>query len=109
MLISTEALGAVKVAIFMGDPRYIAGLPYEVGTCKTQGVRFCHQAREGYGLLTQASLHHGPKGFSVPTATRSSRSATLLIPSAATATTRLLTCNTRASTATRSSSLSATS
>ncbi|GJC96462.1 cutinase [Colletotrichum higginsianum] len=37
VLISTEALGAVKVAIFMGDPRYIAGLPYEVGTCKTQG------------------------------------------------------------------------
>lgn len=38
VLISNEALGAVKVAIFMGDPRYVAGLPYEVGTCKTQGV-----------------------------------------------------------------------
>ncbi|EXF82041.1 cutinase [Colletotrichum fioriniae PJ7] len=37
VLISNEALGAVKVAIFMGDPRYVAGLPYEVGTCKTQG------------------------------------------------------------------------
>ncbi|GKT46377.1 acetylxylan esterase [Colletotrichum spaethianum] len=37
VLISNEALGQVKVAIFMGDPRYVAGLPYEVGTCKTQG------------------------------------------------------------------------
>ncbi|KAK1984154.1 cutinase [Colletotrichum cereale] len=37
VLISKEALGQLKVAIFMGDPRYIAGFPYEVGTCKTQG------------------------------------------------------------------------
>ncbi|KZL76316.1 acetyl xylan esterase (cutinase), partial [Colletotrichum tofieldiae] len=37
VLISNEALTQVKVAIFMGDPRYVAGLPYEVGTCKTQG------------------------------------------------------------------------
>ncbi|EQB54919.1 cutinase [Colletotrichum gloeosporioides Cg-14] len=38
VLISQQALGAVKVAIFMGDPRYVAGLPYEVGTCQTKGV-----------------------------------------------------------------------
>jgi acetylxylan esterase len=31
------ALDAVKVAIFMGDPRNVAGLPYNVGTCKAQG------------------------------------------------------------------------
>ncbi|CAI0654405.1 unnamed protein product [Colletotrichum noveboracense] len=37
VLISQQALGAVKVAIFMGDPRYVAGLPYEVGTCQTKG------------------------------------------------------------------------
>ncbi|GKT86174.1 acetyl xylan esterase [Colletotrichum tofieldiae] len=43
VLISNEALTQVKVAIFMGDPRYVAGLPYEVGTCKTQGS-FCDSA-----------------------------------------------------------------
>lgn len=38
VLVSQQALGMVKVAIFMGDPRYVAGLPYEVGTCQTKGV-----------------------------------------------------------------------
>lgn len=38
VLVSQDALKMVKVAIFMGDPRYVAGFPYEVGTCKTQGV-----------------------------------------------------------------------
>lgn len=32
------ALAAVKVAIFMGDPHNIAGLPYNVGTCTAGGV-----------------------------------------------------------------------
>ncbi|KAL2267963.1 hypothetical protein VTJ83DRAFT_5240 [Remersonia thermophila] len=31
------ALDAVKAAIFMGDPRNVVGLPYNVGTCQTQG------------------------------------------------------------------------
>ena len=31
------ALAAVKAAIFMGDPHNVAGLPYNVGTCKAQG------------------------------------------------------------------------
>ncbi|KAK3323133.1 cutinase [Cercophora scortea] len=31
------ALAAVKAAIFMGDPHNIAGLPYNVGTCKAKG------------------------------------------------------------------------
>jgi acetylxylan esterase len=34
------ALDAIKAAIFMGDPMFVAGLDYEVGTCKTQGVSF---------------------------------------------------------------------
>lgn len=28
----------VKAAIFMGDPLYVAGLPYDVGTCAAGGV-----------------------------------------------------------------------
>lgn len=31
------ALAAVKAAIFMGDPHFVAGLSYEVGTCKAGG------------------------------------------------------------------------
>lgn len=36
--LSGAALEAVKVAIFMGDPHNVAGLPYNVGTCKAGGV-----------------------------------------------------------------------
>jgi acetylxylan esterase len=36
--ISAGAVGQIKAAIFMGDPRFVKGLPYEVGTCQTQGV-----------------------------------------------------------------------
>ncbi|KAI8944546.1 cutinase-domain-containing protein [Xylaria longipes] len=32
-----NALAAVKVAIFMGDPHNVAGLPYNVGTCTAGG------------------------------------------------------------------------
>ena len=32
------ALKAVKAAIFMGDPHNVAGLSYNVGTCKNKGV-----------------------------------------------------------------------
>lgn len=32
-----NALAAVKVAIFMGDPHNRNGLPYNVGTCTNQG------------------------------------------------------------------------
>ncbi|KAK5652396.1 hypothetical protein OQA88_10588 [Cercophora sp. LCS_1] len=31
------ALASVKAAIFMGDPRNVNGLPYNVGTCKNKG------------------------------------------------------------------------
>lgn len=36
--ISDLALTMVKAAIFMGNPRYIYGLSYEVGTCTEYGV-----------------------------------------------------------------------
>ncbi|KAJ4412563.1 hypothetical protein N0V85_003656 [Neurospora sp. IMI 360204] len=32
-----NALKAVKAAIFMGDPHNVAGLPYNVGTCRAKG------------------------------------------------------------------------
>ncbi|KAH6892591.1 carbohydrate esterase family 5 protein [Thelonectria olida] len=35
--ISASALSMVKAAIFMGNPRYIYGLSYEVGTCTEYG------------------------------------------------------------------------
>ena len=30
----------IVAAIFMGDPRFIAGVSYDVGTCEAGGVRF---------------------------------------------------------------------
>jgi acetylxylan esterase len=36
--LSGNALAAVKVAIFMGDPHNVAGLSYNVGTCTAGGV-----------------------------------------------------------------------
>lgn len=40
--LSGSALAAVKVAIFLGDPRYRYGLSYNQGpgTCRAQGVSF---------------------------------------------------------------------
>jgi acetylxylan esterase len=36
--LSASAVNMIKAAIFMGDPRYISGLSYEVGTCRAGGV-----------------------------------------------------------------------
>ncbi|PPR06361.1 hypothetical protein CVT24_002474 [Panaeolus cyanescens] len=35
--IQPSAVNMIKAAIFMGDPRFIRGLPYNVGTCQAQG------------------------------------------------------------------------
>ncbi|KAK0747153.1 acetylxylan esterase precursor [Schizothecium vesticola] len=35
--LSGAALKAVRAAIFMGDPRYVSGSSYNVGTCKAKG------------------------------------------------------------------------
>ncbi|KAG4428172.1 carbohydrate esterase [Cadophora sp. M221] len=35
--IQESAIKMIKAAIFMGDPRHIPGLPYNVGTCKANG------------------------------------------------------------------------
>ena len=36
--ISTAAQAKIAAAIFMGDPRHIPGLSYNVGTCQASGV-----------------------------------------------------------------------
>jgi len=36
--ISSAALSKIAAAIFMGDPRHIPGLSYNVGTCNASGV-----------------------------------------------------------------------
>lgn len=37
--IQASAVAMIKAAIWMGNPRFISGLSYQVGTCKAQGVR----------------------------------------------------------------------
>lgn len=44
-----NALKAVKAAIFMGDPHYVNGLPYNVGTCRNKGVSYYTSIRTGDG------------------------------------------------------------
>lgn len=36
--IQTSAMNKIAAAIFMGDPRHIPGLSYNVGTCEADGV-----------------------------------------------------------------------
>jgi acetylxylan esterase len=36
--ISAAAVNKIAAAIFMGDPRHIPGLSYNVGTCQASGV-----------------------------------------------------------------------
>ena len=36
--IQASAVTMIKAAIFMGDPRHINGLSYNVGTCTASGV-----------------------------------------------------------------------
>jgi len=59
--LSGAALDAVKAAIFMGDPHNVVGLPYNVGTCKAQGLCIRLDARD---VLTRLQFSARPKGFS---------------------------------------------
>jgi acetylxylan esterase len=36
--LSSAAVNMIAAAIFMGDPRNVAGLSYDVGTCAAGGV-----------------------------------------------------------------------
>lgn len=87
-----NALKAVKVAIFMGDPHNRAGLPYNVGTCTAGGVSNL-QASSMYKLTRIHSLLPALLASNVlpPTPASSSRTAMLLIRTAATAMMPILT------------------
>lgn len=50
--LSESAVAQVKAAIFMGDPRWIVGLDYEVGTCQSGGVL------NPYFLFDSPSIYH---------------------------------------------------
>lgn len=72
--LSSAAVAQVKAAIFMGDPRFVAGLSYEVGTCKAGGVStpettlttFIHPDTDYWTLQFDAR----PSGFSCPNAAK---------------------------------------
>jgi len=68
--IQPAAVAKIAAAIFAGDPRHIAGLSYNVGSCQASGVRYhffpninspflCHQAD---GRVVRPS----PSRFPVP-------------------------------------------
>lgn len=66
--ISSGALAQIKAAIFMGDPRHIPGLPYNVGTSTASGVG-------SFDLLRLIDVHTDmiqfdprPAGFVCPSA-----------------------------------------
>lgn len=42
----------MKAAIFMGDPHNVAGLPYNVGTCRAGGVSFTADLNGSHSQLT---------------------------------------------------------
>lgn len=44
--LSSSARSMIRAAIFMGDPRHISGLPYNVGTCSASGVRLIYPLRK---------------------------------------------------------------
>ena len=68
----------IKAAIFMGDPRYETGAPYNVGTCKAGGVRKISQYPSlQYPLISNDSSPPAPPARPAATTTaRSSRTAT---------------------------------
>ena len=68
--LSAAAVNMVKAAIFMGDPRYIKGLPYNVGTCQTNGVSMIPRSDLEDALLTHSQFDARPSGFVCPNASK---------------------------------------
>lgn len=95
-----NALNAVKVAIFMGDPHNRAGLPYNVGTCTAGGVSSLYVTiRISTDKQTRSSPPVLPASSVLPPIQPlSSRTATLPIRTAAMATTPTHTSSTSTST-----------
>ena len=64
--IDAAALKKVKAVIMMGNPRYVAGLPYELGTCKAQGVRLLCTPIAIIGLANLSQFDARPSTFTCP-------------------------------------------
>lgn len=92
--LSAGAVSAIRAAIFMGDPRYVHGLPYNVGTCATQGVRILLKRASEIRLLTLLFFISSIPVRSASTVLMRPRSSLTAMPqthTAATETTRILT------------------
>lgn len=82
--LSPSAVDMVKAAIFMGDPMFRAGLPYDAGTCTAGGVRVFFLTSFVWRLtLIRDSLMHVRLALSVRPLRRSSRTVMLRIRIAA--------------------------
>jgi acetylxylan esterase len=66
--LSAAAITMVKAAIFMGDPRYISGLSYEVGTCTAHGVSTTLLKKSSQTANPHVKFAARPTGFSCPSA-----------------------------------------
>jgi uncharacterized protein YjaZ len=78
--LSASAVQQVKAVIMLGDPRFVSGLPYGVGTCTAGGVS--HPIISYLTPLTIFSSMPALLASAVPMPTRSRYTVTLRIPSA---------------------------
>lgn len=92
--LSASAVQQVKAVIMLGDPRFVSGLSYGVGTCTAGGVS--HTPAPYVTLLTIDSLMPDLQASPAPMQTRCRSTVTLRIPSAAMETTPTTTSNTSA-------------
>jgi hypothetical protein len=76
----------IKAAIFMGDPRHIVGLSYNVGTCQASGVSIL-ALKEVLIITNECSSHPGRPVSSALQLQRFSHTVMQLIHIAATETT----------------------
>jgi hypothetical protein len=97
------ALAAVKAAIFMGDPHNRNGLPYNVGTCKAQGVCLItpHFVKTQANVIYSSLPAHQASHVRPLAPPSSNRTATPRTHTAAMATTPMLTSSTSTSMARR--------
>lgn len=103
--ISASAVKMIKAAILMGDPRYVSGLAYGVGTCTSGGVSLISKmpsmsTQDEHANTTSSSMPEPPALYA-PAPARFSFTATPRTHIAATETTPPITSNMLASTATR--------
>lgn len=82
--LSSSAVSMVQAAIFMGDPMWVDGLPYSIGTCKAGGVcmpTLCCIPSDPDSSLTRGrrDLPAHPARKSSPTAMPPTRTAAMAV------------------------------